>query len=301
MGGPKAIVPLLMILLLPIIHAADSPEEVGVGLYLLDVSKYDITTGEFTADFYLDLTCDESCSPEDFEFMNGRATSIDMSIDEPDEKFYRIQGVFVSPVHMEKYPFDRQKMQIIIEDKLKVTDELRYAAIENESGIDESIIFPGWEIKNWTVVVDEHYYPPYDETYSRYTFTVEMERVKLHALLKNFVPLFFLVIITLAGLFLTPKEMGFRIAIGGSTLITTVLIHLSILSEIPPTPYLTFTDQFMFVTYAIVLLSFLANILILELNERKRYKDVHRVHRLTEKLVLLVPLIYILLFYLLLS
>ncbi len=297
----KISVAFLFLLLSSLSFAQDSPEEVEVSLYLIDVSKYDVTTGEFAADFYLGLYCQDDCDPTNFEFMNGRETSLDMSIDTPEERFYRIQGVFGSSVNLEKYPFDEQKIQLVMEDKLKTTDELVYGVIENESGIDESIVFHGWEIKNWSVVVDEHYYPPYDETYSRYTFTVEIERIKLNALLKTFVPLFSIIIITLASLFLTPKEMGFRITIVGSTLITTVLLHLSILSEIPPTPYLTFIDKFMFVTYVILLLSFLVNISILALREKNRPVAAQKVHRFTEKMVLLVPLVYILLFYILLS
>ena len=119
-------------------------------------------------------------------------------------------------------------------------------------------------------------------------------------MLKTFLPLFSIIIITLASLYLDPKEMGFRLTIAGSTLITTVLLHLSILSEIPPTPYLTFTDKFMFVTYFIMLLSFLINIFILELKEQNRNQLIHRVQLLTERLVLVVPAIYILLFILLL-
>jgi uncharacterized protein YdeI (BOF family) len=289
------------LLLAPMAFAGNAGKDVKVGLYLLDVSKYDITSGEFTADFYLGFYCDNNCSPENFEFMNGRATTIDKVVDKPDEKFYRIQGTFVSPVDMEKYPFDSQTIQIILEDKLKTTDELRYAVRENESTIDSSMKVPGWEMTGAGAVVDEHYYKPYDETYSRYTFSVGMERARLHAFLKTFVPLFFIVIITLASLMLSPSEMGFRISIAGSALITTVLLHLSILSEIPPTPYLTFTDKFMFVTYAVVLSSFLVNILMLELDGRGRKKDVEKLQGLTERAVLLVPLVYILLFYLLLS
>lgn len=300
MGYSKIIIAAFFILMLPLLHAQAAPEKVDVSLYLLDVSKYDITTGEFTADFYLDLFCDRECNPEGFEFMNGRATSIEKTIDAPDEKYYRVQGIFGSPVNLEDYPFDKQKIRIVMEDKLKTTEELEYIVVEDESGIDESIIFPGWEIKNWSVAVDEHYYEPYDETFSRYTFTVEIERIKLSALLKTFVPLFFMILITLASLFLTPEDMGFRITIGGSTLVTSVLLHLSILAEIPPTPYLTFIDKFMFVTYSILLLSFLVNMLILKLKEKKRTNAIKKVQSYTEKAILLVPLIYIILFYLLL-
>jgi len=294
----KVLAFIFVLLLMPVARA--SPEKVDVGLYLLDISKYDIRTGEFTADFYLDFKCSENCSPEGFEFMNGRATSSDLAINTSNEKFYRIQGTFGSRVNMERYPFDRQTIQIVLEDKLKTKDQLVYFALANESGMDDHKNFPGWEIKNWTVKVDEHYYPPYGETYSRYTFSIEIERIVLNAVLKTFVPLFFIILIALASMFLSPNEMGFRITIGGSTLVTTVLLHLNMLSEIPPTPYLTFSDKFMFANYSILLLCFLVNIAVQELNVRGRKKEVETVQRYTELCVLLVPLFYVVLFYLLL-
>ena len=301
MGDSKIIAAAFIILLLHLSHAQSVPEKVNVSLYLLDISKYDVKTGEFTADFYLDFRCADNCSPERFEFMNGRGTSISEDIDTPTEKFYRIQGTFTSPVNLERYPFDKQTIWIVLEDKLKTTSELGYIADGSGSGVDGSTISPGWEIRDWNASVDEHYYTPYNETYSRYTFSVGIERVKLNALLKTFIPLFFIIFITLASLYLPPEDMGFRIAIGGSTLVTTVLLHLSLLSEIPPTPYLTFTDKFMFLTYTILLLSFLVNILILKLKEMKRPKTIARVQEITEWAVLLVPVVYILLFYLMLS
>jgi len=301
MGGSRAALAAFFILLLPLIHAQAAPEKVNVSLYLLDISRYDVKTGEFTADFYLDFRCDANCSPGNFEFMNGRATSISKDIDTPTEKFYRVQGAFVSPVNLEQYPFDRQGIRIILEDKLKTARELQYVADDSGSGVDGSTISPGWEIRSWNAAVDEHYYKPYNETYSRYAFSVGIERVRLNALLKTFIPLFFIIFITLASLYLPPDEMGFRIAIGGSTLVTTVLLHLSLLSEIPPTPYLTFTDKFMFLSYSILLLSFLVNILILKLKEMSKPKAIQKVQEITEIAVLLVPLVYIVLFYLMLS
>jgi hypothetical protein len=86
--------------------------EAQVGLYIINMGKFDISTGSFTADFYLSMVCSEKCG--DFEFMNGRATSIDKTIDEEKEKFYRIQGNFVSPVNLRAFPFDKQHIQITL-------------------------------------------------------------------------------------------------------------------------------------------------------------------------------------------
>ena len=68
----------LFILLIPLVSAQ---EEVQVGLYILNLGKFDIATGSFTADFYLSLKCEANCSPENFEFMNGRASSFEKIID----------------------------------------------------------------------------------------------------------------------------------------------------------------------------------------------------------------------------
>lgn len=297
MGVNKVLAGILLFLLLT--HLSHT-QRVDVGIYLLDISKFDVRTGQFTADFYIDFKCKDNCSPENFEFMNGRADTIDLEINNSDEKFYRIHGTFGGNVNLEKYPLDAQTMNIVLEDKLTTKDRLYYVALENESGIDDSIAFPGWNIRNWTARVDDHYYPPYGETYSRYTFSVNVERIALNAILKTFFPLFFIILITLASLYLSPKDMGFRITIGGSTLITTVLLHISILSEIPATPYLTYADKFMFVTYSILLLSFLDNIAIQELLTRGRNKDAEIVQSYTEIAALVIPLICILVFYLLL-
>src|SRR5438874_10892938 len=71
------------------------PVTVKIGIYVLNVGKFDLQTGTYTVDFYLDMT---SVPPEAdmgdprFEFINGRAASIDKLIDKPTERFYRIQA-----------------------------------------------------------------------------------------------------------------------------------------------------------------------------------------------------------------
>src|SRR3989344_2173793 len=107
----------LSLALEPKLPQKEEPKEVQVGLYLLNLGKFDIATGSFTADFYLDFECDSVCPQFDFEFMNGRASSTDKIIDKPKEKFYRIQANLNSPVNLRSFPFDKQKMEIIIEDK----------------------------------------------------------------------------------------------------------------------------------------------------------------------------------------
>mgnify|MGYP001615919942 CR=1 FL=1 len=286
----------------PIIKQKDETKEglneIQVGLYLLNLGKFDIATGSFTADFYLDFNCESTCPKMDFEFMNGRASSLDKIIDEPKEKFYRIQANLNSPVNLRSFPFDKQEMQIIIEDKKAARDSLIYVPNEEESWIDDSIAFTGWQLGQWKAVEKEHDYKVYGESYSQYIFTIPIERIKINSILKTFLPVIFILLVMLSGFFLDTEKILTRLGMSGSALVASVMFHISISNQIPPTGYLTFADRFMILTYLIILLSFGLNVIILKLQERKKKDLVEKIHRYTEySMFVIVAVLYALLFY----
>lgn len=271
--------------------------EVQVGLYLLNLGKFDVATGSYTADFYLSLTCAEECSPN-FEFMNGRAASIEKITDEPTEKFYRIQANLNNQVDLKKFPFDSQQLQIVIEDKEKTIEELVFIANKEQSGIDDSISFTGWKLSGWDAAVRNHRYSIYNETYSQYVYNINIERIAWNSFLKTFLPVIFIVLIVLFSFVLDPDKVATRLAMAGSSLVASVMFHISITNQIPPVGYLTFADKFMALTYLVLLSSFVINIAILELQERKKTELVEKIHRRTEfGMFIVVPLLYLVLFW----
>ncbi len=294
----KKLIPVLFLflLVLPVSFAQD----VNVSLYLLNLGKYDVGTGSFTADFYLQFQCDYDCSPKNFEFFNGRASSIDTIIDLPNEKFYRIQANLVSPPDLKRFPFDSQKMQIIIEDKVLPIDDLRYVAVLDQSGIEPSISFTGWNLDGWKSNVFEHHYGVYNETYSQYVFEVDVSRIVVNSFIKTFLPVIFILLVALSSFLLDPDKLATRIAMVSSGLIASVMFHISITNQIPPVGYLTFADKFMLVTYFVFLSSFLLNIAMFMLQGKQKLHHVKRLHVMTEYSVfIIVPIIYLVLFFLL--
>jgi hypothetical protein len=272
-------------------------DEINVGIYILNLGKFDISTGSFTVDFYLNLKCEEKCPEQDFEFMNGRASSIDKIIDKPNEKFYRIQANLNSQIDLRRFPFDSQKMQIIIEDKKKTTKELVYIPDIKQSGIDDSIAFTGWNIGEWTAEEKSHYYSIYNENYSQYVFTVPIYRITINSILKTFLPVIFIILVMLSSFILDPDKIATRIAMVSSSLVASVMFHVSLANQIPPVGYLTFIDKFMVLTYFVVLASFFLNVLLLEYQERKKTEIVEKIHRRTEYAVfIVVPILYAILF-----
>jgi hypothetical protein len=287
----------LVLFIAPIAHAKD----VEVGVYVLNLGKFDVTAGTFTADFYIDFKCSTNCSPEGFEFVNGRATSMDKIIDEPNEKFYRIQAALNSPMDLKKFPFDSQKIGFIIEDKTKTIKELRYLASPFNSALDDEVFIPGWGITGWDVFTRKHNYDIYNETYSQFVFNIDISRFALSSFLKTFLPVMFIILIVLFSFIMDPDKLTTRIAMVSSGLLAAVMFHVSISNQIPSVGYLTFADKFMILTYFVLLLSFLINIVMLEFTEQKKAKLVQKIHHYTEfTMFILVPVLYVLLFLILL-
>jgi hypothetical protein len=276
-------------------------KNVKVGLYMLNLGKFDIATGSFTADFYLSMKCDSVCPNYNFEFMNGRASNFEKMLDTPNEKFYRIQANLVSPIDLKDFPFDEQKLEIILEDKEKTIDELVYVPNPEESGIDDSIIFIGWNLEDWKISNREHYYDIYDETYSQLVFEIPISRIMINAIFKTFLPIVFIILIMLSSFVLDPDKITTRIAMVSSALVASVMFHVSLANQIPPVSYLTFIDKFMILTYFVILICFIFNVILLELNEQKKEDLVKKLHRYTEfTMFIVVPLLYVALFILLL-
>ena len=239
---------LLFCLFLPLVSA----EEVEVGIYILNLGKFDVSTGTFTADFYLSMKCENSCSPENFEFMNGRASSLDKIIDTSTEKFYRVQANLNSPVNLEKFPFDQQKMEIILEDKKNTIDTIQYKPDKNQSGIDKSVLFTGWNIDKWTAVSDKHEYELYDETYSRYVFQINISKIWWNSFIKTILPIIIIMLVALSSFIIDPDKVTTRVAMISSALVASVMFHVSITNQIPPVGYMTLADKFMLLTYIIL-------------------------------------------------
>ncbi|MEW6035091.1 MAG: hypothetical protein AB1529_00620 [Candidatus Micrarchaeota archaeon] len=267
---------LLMLLLAPAL--AYAAEQAAIGVYVINAGKFDPQSGSYTVDFYLSYTCPQNCSP-DFEFINGRALSVEKVIDEPAEKFYRIQASLQDPVDFRRFPFDSHDLTIEIEDKERTKDELAFTVDDAQSGVEPSIQFVGWKLDGYDAKVEDHYYPPYGETFSKYTFTMGLERETISSLLKVFAPVFFIMLLNFFAHFPDPDKIATRITLHSSFLIAAVMFHVAIGNQLPPVGYLTVADKFMFAAYIPLAFSLFSAIVVLELSEEKKGDVVRKVHR----------------------
>jgi hypothetical protein len=83
-------------------------------------------------------------------------------------------------------------------------------------------------------------------------------------------------------------EVAERLALTSSTLVGSILYHLTITSTIPPVGYLTFADKFMIVNYIVVGAALLVTVMLMYYSygfEPDDAEDAKRLHRWTSWVV----------------
>jgi len=122
-------------------------------------------------------------------------------------------------------------------------------------------------------------------------------RSKINSFIKTFLPIFFLMLIVVSSFVLNPSQITTRLAAISSSLVASVMFHISISNQIPPVGYLTFADKFMLLTYFILLGGFFLNIGIFIMQNKDKKGLADKFNRWAESLVFVgVPVLYAALF-----
>ncbi len=274
------------------------PDDIYIGLYVLGVDHYDIPTGTYTMDFYLDFTCRTNCSIENFEPVNGHDfEDYTKSIGSNGIPYYRVESSFVERIDLKDFPFDTQKLKIVIEDRSRSTEKVRLIPNFKRSGLDDRIFFPGWIVTGWDAYSYDYYYPIYGTTYSTYVFEINLKRPFEDALL-IFLPVVIVLLIVFFAFFLGLKSPDLRIAIVSTALFCVIMFHLALATRLPPTlGSFLFVDKFMLLTYFILFLFFVDTYVMEFCIQKKRIKLAKKIHSYTKfNLVILSIILYALLF-----
>jgi len=230
------------------------------------VGNFDLTKGTFISDFYLVFKwSDQNLSPSAFEFINGRATSkekIYESIENGScEVWYRIQASLYMSPDFTNYPFDSQELPIIIEDGKNNISMLRYTALREIGGYENTVSVPGWKVEGFEFYIEEHTYP-WGEVYSRAVFKLKLVREASATGAKLMLPPIIFCIVSGLSFFFKADKITHRIGLGTSTLISAVMFHLSQTTSLPPLPSLILIDKIMISVYVFLASSLLATTLI---------------------------------------
>ena len=256
---------------MPVKAFANAPQQVEIGLYLLDIAHLDVKESEFFADFYIwyKVASDSSWTPKNIEFMNGKiekATELTPSANQVGKKYWiqRVKGNFRGHFRLHSYPFDQQTLPIVIEDSEINSKKLVFKPDSDVSQIamdwvEPELIVPDWEKDSASFAVDTHHYRSdfglgnKDESnFSRFTFRIILKRTFVPHLIKFILPLIIIAGMAYMVFFINASEFETQCGICVTALLSAVALHISQADALPAVGYLVLSDKIFILFYVVI-------------------------------------------------
>ena len=277
---------------------------VYTGIDINEISNIDPRNGTFRADFYLWFRHKESLDYSKIEFLNAAEgihlgdAIMKMSIDDLSYSAYRIKGVFQEEFIFRDYPFDSQTLNIRFRHKKRNSSGLLFVAddigMQRDGGVpmaerfrEHSILDPlgEWHLQRVMVFSDFsatdstlgnprmfHATADTDLNYSRFNVVTEIERNAKNYVLNNLIPLFIIILLGYAMLYVSPQGPPFvaRMNLGVTALLTAIILSMRASSQLPDVGYLTALDYIYFATYGLILSGIIISVAELIANRRDK-------------------------------
>ncbi|MBI3548740.1 MAG: hypothetical protein HY078_06870 [Elusimicrobia bacterium] len=251
---------------------ASAPDRVTVGAFLNDIQNLDIKTHSYAADLYLWFRWkNPKINPAaTAEFMNAyelwgheARPAYEKPIKRGDELYQVVhyQGRFAAKLDLERYPFDKQKLFIEVEDAQQERQSIEYVLDADGFTVNPNLRLPGFIIKNPTLTIRDNAYPTrFGDTalqtpsvFSRLRLEIPVERPALTYSVKLFLPVMCVVLCASLMLLFDPKWVDARVGIGITALLTIVALQITFNNDLPQVDYLVLMDKVYLTGYLFVI------------------------------------------------
>lgn len=238
-----------------------------VGTHIQRLSKLELGPGTFEVDFLVGYRCDkEPCTPRP-TVANGEVKGkVELVVDEPLHKVYRIKADLNAEINLSEFPFDHHELPIQLADRDGL-DVILIADPKELAGKDDFTL-AGWEVVSTTSKVES------DElgdglTAQLLVRAVTVKRPGIAAVVKNFLPAFVMVLVLFVSMFMKPKMAAPRLAAGTGSFVAVIMFHNIAAGQLPPLGFLTVLDKFMLSLYLLWVLHITVSVLILRADDAK--------------------------------
>ena len=235
-----------------------APDTVKVGAYVFSVYDLDFPANKVNVDLYLWYNSgkDSLNLLEYLEIINSSEFSKSGETDEKRGSInyltVRLNATIKQQWQVTDFPFDEQRIEIMIEDFDKDISKLVFAADTVASKIDKKVHIDGWKIKDFGIRADDHVYEtnygdpdiPLNEysAYSRVIIHFTIEREGKGLFFKLFVGLFISVLISLLTFFINPLDLDPRFGLSVGAIFAAIASQYVITSTLPQNESLTLVD-----------------------------------------------------------
>ncbi|MFI5211787.1 MAG: hypothetical protein ACHQIH_02810 [Ignavibacteria bacterium] len=270
-------------------------DTVKIGAYIFSVYDLDFPGNKINADFYVwyNTTKDSLELLKYFELVN--AVNFERS-GETDERrgniiyqTLRINSKLKTSWDVSHFPFDRQSVEIMIEDYDKDNSKLIFVPDTIGSKIDKSVRIEGWKVKDFGIKVVDHTYEtnygdpsiPLNEysAYSRVVIYFTIEREGKGLFFKLFIGLFISVLISLLTFFVNPLDLDPRFGLSVGAIFAAIASQYVISSTLPQNAKLTLVDILHDISFIFIFVCILVSTISLHLKKNGKEEQSQKLDR----------------------
>ena len=271
------------------------PKVVKVGLFITNLFDVDFARQDVEAQFWVWFNhTDAGFDPKkDIEIVNARSVDTQGSsrTDVGAKGFWdqvKYAAVLNENWNVANYPFDRQKIRIMLESASEDARTLKFEPDLEGSRLRRDLSLAGWQIEGMKIFAANEFYetaygdptmnPVGPSIYPRVTVEIDVKRNGWRLLLSTFIG--FGLAIALAGIVLTSSafrhsseviDIGAQLAIATGALFSTIGSGYILQSGLPPTTVFSLADAFQLTSFTVTFLTMLMIFVVHLLRKRRMW------------------------------
>jgi hypothetical protein len=193
----------------------------------------------------------------------GRQLAEVVHVDKEGNVYYlqRFQGFLRSPFNLRDFPLDRQVLPITLFSIEHGPDSVNLQFDTTAPSHTHELHLAGWN-----VVGESHHVGTLEtrsadpsaenEHFVRFDYEFQVRRALEYYIWRVIGPLTFIVLMSWAVFWIDPGNFGVQIGLAATSILTLIAFLFSLNAILPPLPYLTRMDFFLFISLALVFVSF---------------------------------------------
>jgi len=258
-------------------HAAGPPEEIKIGLFVIDIQKISDIEQTYDADFFMLVSWNDprlslaslGRSLKDCRilfdhiwhplFLDANSTQGQLKlkpiveIDDEGNVIYRQRyvGELKTDLHFREFPYDSQVLHFTIMTYGPDAEHINFVLDEKIMGMFESLSIEGWSITLGQPVISKQYIASANKEIARIDFQILADRHPGFYLWMVIVPLCLIALMAWTVFWIDPSQTGPQIGLSTATIFTLIAYRFSLGFTLPKISYFTRVDTF--VLFATVL------------------------------------------------
>lgn len=291
--------------------AQAAPSPVIVGTYVKGIRDLDFKENRYVADFFIwfrwkDSPDLQNYKPlESFELQNGTVSSdgktsvVEKEVNGEHYASARIVATINEPWDLVKFPFDRHRIKISIEDSSLPAEALVFVADQPNSKLGDELSVAGWVASHFdTAVTTMTYRSNYGDptlssdassSFSRFTFGLDLDRQTFGSALKLLSTVLLATAVAFVAFMVKPSDLDARFGMGVGSLFAVAASAFVAAGSVPDSGVMTLADHMHMVALAFIFVSLLISAIALKFEVTGREELAFKIDRIV---LVVMPLLF---------